>query len=120
MSTMEKRKIGRLGYEGSVVMFGAASLGKVTQEEADASISYALQHGVNHFDTAASYGDAELRMGPWMPKVRNDIFLATKTGERTKEKAKAQIYRSLELLKVDNIDLLQLHGVGTLDELDKC
>ncbi|MDF2960221.1 MAG: aldo/keto reductase [Paenibacillus sp.] len=117
---MEQRRIGRLGYPGSVVMFGAASLGKVTQEEADASISYALEHGVNHFDTAASYGDAELRMGPWMPKVRNDIFLATKTGERTKEKAKAQIYRSLELLKVDQIDLLQLHAVGTLDELDKC
>lgn len=101
-------------------MFGAASLGKVTQEEADASISYALQHGVNHFDTAASYGDAELRMGPWMPKVRNDIFLATKTGERTKEKAKAQIYRSLELLQVDTLDLLQLHAVGTIEELDKC
>ncbi|MCR8633996.1 aldo/keto reductase [Paenibacillus radicis (ex Xue et al. 2023)] len=117
---MEQRRMGRLGNPRSVVMFGAASLGKVTQEEADASISYALQHGVNHFDTAASYGDAELRMGPWMPKVRDDIFLATKTGERTKEKAKAQIYRSLELLQVDHIDLLQLHSVGTVDELDKC
>jgi aryl-alcohol dehydrogenase-like predicted oxidoreductase len=120
MSTMEKRRIGRLGYEGSVVMFGAASLGKVTQEEADASISHALEHGVNHFDTAASYGDAELRMGPRMPKVRDRIFLATKTGERTKEKAKEEIYRSLERLQVDNLDLLQLHSVGTLEELDKC
>ncbi|MFD0675363.1 MULTISPECIES: aldo/keto reductase [unclassified Paenibacillus] len=117
---MEQRRMGRLGNPRSVVMFGAASLGKVTQEEADASISYALQHGVNHFDAAASYGDAELRMGPWMPKVRDEIFLATKTGERTKEKAKAQIYRSLELLQVDHIDLLQLHSVGTVDELDKC
>jgi predicted aldo/keto reductase-like oxidoreductase len=117
---MEYRKIGRLSYSGSVVMFGAASLGKATQEVADESIQYALEHGVNHFDTAASYGDAELRMGPWMPKARKDIFLATKTGERTKVKAKEQIYRSLERLQVDTIDLLQLHGVGTLEELDKC
>jgi predicted aldo/keto reductase-like oxidoreductase len=117
---MLKRTIGRLGYEGSVVMFGAASLGKVTQAEADDSISFALGHGVNHFDTAASYGDAELRMGPWMPKVRSDIFLATKTGERTKEKAKAEIHRSLERLRVDSVDLLQLHAVGDMDNLDQC
>ncbi len=117
---MLKRELGRLNYQSSVVMFGAASLGDVTQEEADASIAYALEHGVNHFDTAASYGDAELRMGPWMPKIRNDIFLATKTGERTKEKAKEEIYRSLERLQTDRLDLIQLHAVGTLDELDKC
>ncbi|GGG17018.1 aldo/keto reductase [Paenibacillus abyssi] len=117
---MLKRTIGRLGYEGSVVMFGAASLGSVTQEEADASISYALQHGVNHFDTAASYGDAEMRMGPIISKVRNDIFLATKTGERTKQKAKEEIYRSLERMKVDTVDLLQLHAVGNMEELDRC
>jgi predicted aldo/keto reductase-like oxidoreductase len=117
---MMKRTIGRLGYESSVVMFGAASLGNVTQEEADASISYALQHGVNHFDTAASYGDAELRMGPVMSKVRNDIFLATKTGQREKEQAKREIYSSLERMKVDSVDLLQLHAVGTMEDLDKC
>lgn len=117
---MLKRKIGRLGYEGSVVMFGAASLGNVTQEEADQSISFALEHGVNHFDTAASYGDAEVRLGPIISKVRNDIFLATKTGERTKEEAKKEIYRSLERMKVDSVDLLQLHAVGTIEELDKC
>ncbi|PZE22080.1 aldo/keto reductase [Paenibacillus xerothermodurans] len=117
---MEKRRMGRIGYNSSVVMFGAASLGQVTQEEADASIAHALKHGVNHFDTAASYGDAELRMGPWMPRMRDDIFLATKTGERTKDKAKAEIYRSLERLQVDGIDLLQLHAVGTIEELDKC
>ncbi|WP_438447824.1 aldo/keto reductase [Gorillibacterium sp. sgz5001074] len=117
---MLKRKIGRLGYEGSVVMFGAASLGNVQQETADASIAYALEHGVNHFDTAASYGDAELRMGPMIHKVRKDIFLATKTGERTKEKAKAEIYRSLERMQVDSVDLLQLHAVGTMEELDQC
>jgi predicted aldo/keto reductase-like oxidoreductase len=101
-------------------MFGAASLGAVSQAEADQSISFALAHGVNHFDTAASYGHAEERMGPWMAKIRKDIFLATKTGERTKEKAKAEIYRSLERLQTDSLDLLQLHAVGTLEELDKC
>lgn len=117
---MLKRKIGRLEYDGSVVIFGAASLGGVTQEEADESISYALKHGVNHFDTAASYGDAELRMGPLIGQVKKDIFLATKTGQRTKAKAKEEIYRSLELLRVDHVDLLQLHAVGTIEELDRC
>jgi predicted aldo/keto reductase-like oxidoreductase len=117
---MLKRKLGRLGYESSVVMFGAASLGNVTQEAADESISFALQHGINHFDTAADYGDAEIRLAPIISKVRNDIFLATKTGQRTKEKAKEEIYRSLERMKVDSVDLLQLHAVGTIEELDKC
>lgn len=117
---MLNRTIGRLGIESSVLMFGAAKLGQVTQEEADSSISHALEHGVNHFDTAASYGDAELRMGPWMPRIRGDIFLATKTGERAKEKAKAEIYRSLERLQTDTIDLIQLHAVGDLKELDAC
>lgn len=117
---MLTRPLGRLGHQSSVVMFGAASLGGVTQEEADRSIAYALEQGVNHFDTAASYGHAEVRMGPWMPKIRDRIFLATKTGERTKEKAKEQIYRSLERLQTDRLDLIQLHAVGTIEELDKC
>lgn len=117
---MLKRSIGRLGYQGSVVMFGAASLGNVTQEEADESISFALRHGVNHFDTAASYGDAELRMGPIISKVRKEIFLATKTGQRSKKEAKEEIYRSLERMQIDSVDLLQLHAVGTIEELDRC
>lgn len=117
---MLKRTIGRLNYESSVVMFGAASLGNVTQEEADASISFALQYGVNHFDTAASYGDAEVRMGPLISQIRKDIFLATKTGQRTKKEAKEEIYRSLERMRVDYVDLLQLHAVGSMEELDRC
>lgn len=112
--------MGRIGYESSAVMFGAAKLGNVSQEEADASIRYALQHGVNHFDTAASYGKAEERMGPIISGVRKDIFLATKTGERSKEKAKEEIYRSLSRMQVDTVDLLQLHAVGTVEELDLC
>lgn len=117
---MLRRTIGRLGFEGSVVMFGAASLGNVTQAEADQSISYALEHGVNHYDTAASYGDAELRMAPIISKVRKDIFLATKTGQRSKKEAKEEIYRSMERMQVDSVDLLQLHAVGTMEELDLC
>ncbi|MEF3306582.1 aldo/keto reductase [Paenibacillus sp. GYB003] len=117
---MLERKMGRLNYRTSVVMFGAAKLGSVSQEEADASIRFALDNGVHHFDTAASYGDAEVRMGPWMPKVRDGIFLATKTGERTKEKAKAEIRRSLERLQVDSLDLIQLHAVGDIENLDLC
>ncbi|KRF20709.1 aldo/keto reductase [Paenibacillus sp. Soil787] len=117
---MLKRTIGRLNYESSVVMFGAASLGNVSQEEADASISFALQHGINHFDTAASYGDAEVRMGPLISQIRKDIFLATKTGQRTKKEAKEEIYRSLERMRVDSVDLLQLHAVGSMEELDLC
>ncbi|WP_058309069.1 aldo/keto reductase [Gracilibacillus massiliensis] len=117
---MLKRKIGKMDYDGSVVMFGAASLGNVTQEEANQSIRHALAHGVNHFDVAADYGDAELRLAPIISEVRNDIFLATKTGQRRKDKAKTEIYRSLERMKVDSVDLLQLHAVGTIDELDKC
>lgn len=117
---MLKRRMGRLGFMSSVVMFGGAKLGHVSQEEADRSIAYALEHGVNHIDTAASYGDSELRIGPWMPKIRDRVFLATKTTERTKEKAKAEIIRSLERLQVDYVDLLQLHAVGSLEELDKC
>ncbi|WJH33983.1 aldo/keto reductase [Paenibacillus sp. CC-CFT747] len=117
---MIMRPLPCLNQPSSAVMFGAASLGSVSQEEADASISYALEQGVNHFDTAASYGDAELRMGPWMPKVRDRIILATKTGERTREKAKAQLHRSLERLQVDSVDLLQMHAVGDMDNLDQC
>ncbi|RKN81954.1 aldo/keto reductase [Paenibacillus ginsengarvi] len=117
---MLERTMGRLNYKTSVIMFGAAKLGSVSQEEADTSISFALNNGVHHFDTAASYGDAEVRMGPWMPNVRDGIFLATKTEERSKEKAKEQIRRSLERLRVDSLDLIQLHAVGDIENLDLC
>jgi aryl-alcohol dehydrogenase-like predicted oxidoreductase len=117
------RPLGRLGHRTSVVMYGGAALSRVTQEEADRSIAYALEHGVNHFDTAASYGDSEVRLGPWMRRLKRErgteIFLATKTGERTKAKAAAEIRRSLERLQVDRVDLLQLHAIGDMAELDR-
>jgi aryl-alcohol dehydrogenase-like predicted oxidoreductase len=100
---------GRTGHQSSRTIFGAAALGTVTQDEADRTMELVLQHGINHIDTAASYGDSELRLGPWMPQIRKEIFLATKTGERTRQAAYEQIQRSLERLQTDYVDLIQLH-----------
>jgi aryl-alcohol dehydrogenase-like predicted oxidoreductase len=116
---MRYRRLGRLGHESSVLIYGAAALGDVPQETADASIQLALDNGINHLDVAASYGDAELRLGPMMADIRDRVFLATKTGERTYEAAWAQINASLERLQTDRVDLLQLHAVGDSDELEK-
>jgi aryl-alcohol dehydrogenase-like predicted oxidoreductase len=116
---VEYRRLGRLGHESSVLIYGGAALSAVDQEVADRSIQQALDAGINHFDFAASYGDAELRLGPWIPRIRKDIFLATKTGDRDREGAWASINRSLERLQTDRVDLIQLHAVGDLDELGK-
>ena len=77
---MERRRLGRLGALNSVIIYGAAALGAVDQDTADASVQQALDGGITHFDVAASYGEAELRLGPWMPRIRQQIFLSTKTG----------------------------------------
>jgi predicted aldo/keto reductase-like oxidoreductase len=90
-------------------LFGAAALSRVTQAEADQTLDVLLEYGINHIDTAASYGDSELRIGPWMKQYRDQFFLATKTGERTYEGAKKEFLRSLERLQVDSVDLIQLH-----------
>lgn len=115
---MERRRLGRLGHESSVLIYGGAALSDVTQEVADASIAEALEAGINHFDTAADYGDSELRLAPWMPRIRDRIFLATKTGDRSAAGAYAGIRRSLERLDVPSVDLLQLHAVGSIEDLD--
>ena len=117
---MELRPLGTLGYDGSVLIYGAASLGEVDQGTADRSIQQALDAGINHFDTAAGYGESELRLGPWMPEIRDQIFLATKTGDRDQDAAWASINRSLERLQTDHVDLIQLHAVCDLDDLDRC
>lgn len=113
---IERAQFGRTGHESSRVIFGAAGLGEVTQEEADAVLTQLVDHGINHLDTAASYGDAELRMGPWMAEHRKKVFLATKTGDRTGDEARASLERSLELLRVDKLDLIQLHNLVEEDE----
>lgn len=115
---MEQRRLGRLEQHSSVLIYGGAALGSVSQQEADESIAFALESGINHFDTARSYGDSELRLGPWMSKIRDRIFLSTKTGQRSKDGAMREIHQSLERLRVDRVDLLQLHAIGDLEQLD--
>jgi aryl-alcohol dehydrogenase-like predicted oxidoreductase len=102
---------GRTGHMSTRAIFGAAALSSVTQGEADRTLEVLLQYGVNHIDTAASYGDAELRIGPWMDRHRQDFFLATKTGRRRYQEARDEIHRSLERLRVDHVDLIQLHNL---------
>ncbi len=109
---IDKQPFGRSGHVSSRTIFGAAALGGVTQAEADRTLELILSHGINHIDTAASYGESELRIGPWMGEYRKEFFLATKTGERTYEAARDQIHRSLERLRVDQVDLLQLHNLA--------
>jgi predicted aldo/keto reductase-like oxidoreductase len=118
VGAVQQRRLGRLGHQSSVLIYGAAALSEVDQDTADASVQLALDAGINHFDVAASYGDAELRLGPWMPRIRDRVFLATKTGLRDREGAWAQINHSLERLQSDHLDLIQLHAVGDLEELD--
>jgi aryl-alcohol dehydrogenase-like predicted oxidoreductase len=115
---MEYRRLGRLGHQSSVLIYGAAAVAEQPQDVADASFEEALNAGINHFDVAASYGDAELRLGAAMHRMRDRIFLATKTGERAQDAAWRQINVSLERLQTDHVDLMQLHAVGDLDELD--
>lgn len=113
-----KKEFGRTGHQSTRLLFGAAALGSVTQDEADQTMELIIEHGINHIDTAASYGESELRLGPWMEKQRDDFFLATKTGERTYDKAKAEFELSLKRLRVDNVDLIQLHYLVGEDEWD--
>lgn len=115
---MELRRFGRTDHQTSVLVYGAAGLGGVSQDVADESLAQALTHGINHYDTAASYGHAEEVMGPWIPQVRADIFLATKSGQRTEAEAWREITRSMELLRTDHVDLLQVHGVNDDEELE--
>ena len=111
-----KLEFGRTGHQSTRVLFGAAALSGVTQDEADQTLALLLEYGINHIDTAASYGNAELRIGPWMKKHRKDFFLATKTEQRTYQGAKDELQRSLERLQVDSVDLWQMHFL--IDEED--
>ncbi len=113
---IEKRPFGCTGHMSTVTLFGAAALSRVTQAEADQTLEVLLRYGINHIDTAAGYGDSELRIGPWMAQHRQDFFLATKTRERTYQAARDQLHRSLDRLRVDQVDLLQLHALFHPDE----
>lgn len=102
---------GRTGHLSTRTLFGAAAFSQVSQAEADQTMEVLLKYGVNHIDTAATYGEAELRLGPWIARHRKAFFLATKTGDRTYQAAKESIHRSLERLQTDHLDLIQLHCV---------
>ncbi len=104
-----KELFGSTGHLSTRVLFGAASLSRVTQDEADRTFEILLKYGVNHIDTAANYGDAELLIGPWTKKHRQEFFLATKSDKRTYREAKEELHRSLERLQVDSVDLWQMH-----------
>jgi len=108
---MQQIPFGRTGHASTRVIFGAAALGGMRQERADAVLELLLEHGVNHIDTAAMYGDSELRVGAWMPRHRDSFFLATKTHERTAEGARASLERSRQRLQADQLDLIQLHNL---------
>lgn len=110
------KPFGRTGHESTRIIFGGAALSAVTQAEADPILELLLEHGINHIDTAASYGQAEQRIGSWMDRNRGRFFLATKTEERTRQGARASLLRSLELLHTEMIDLFQIHNLSTQEE----
>jgi len=115
-ATIQRRPFGRTGHLSTVTLFGAAALSSVSQSEADRTLDLLLEYGVNHIDTANSYGEAEKRLGPWLSRHRAEFFLATKTGDRTYQGAKEHLHRSLDLLHTDHIDLWQLHCLVEEDE----
>jgi len=116
---MEKRTLGRTGHESTVVTFGTAGIGRVGQDVADRAIELILLHGVNHVDIAPSYGQAMERVAPWMPRLRDRMFLGSKTRERTRDEAWRDIRDIMRRLAVDSFDLFQLHAVTNMDALDE-
>lgn len=111
-------EFGRTGHQSTRVIFGAAALGAMTQAQADVTLAVVTEHGLNHIDTAASYGDAEIRLAPWLATNRASVFLATKTEERHGTEARAELERSLDRMGVDHVDLIQLHNLVEPDQWD--
>ena len=116
---METRRFGRTGHMSTVAIFGAAGLSGSSQEEADRAMEQIIEAGVNHIDIARSYGEAELRVGPWMPRERGRFFLGSKTTERTREGSWKELQETLQRLQTETLDLYQCHAVTTMEELDK-
>jgi aryl-alcohol dehydrogenase-like predicted oxidoreductase len=113
-----RASFGRTEHQSSRVIFGAAALGSVSQDVADRTLDVLLEHGINHIDVAASYGDAELRVKPWLRGKRDSFFLATKTDERKAAAARDELHRSLDRLGIDHVDLWQLHNLADPIEWD--
>lgn len=116
--TIEKIAFGRTGHDSTRTLFGAAALAHVDQAAADRTLEVLLKYGVNHIDVARSYGDAELRIAPWLKRDRKRFFLATKTGARRAREAREDLHQSLERLGVDHVDLWQLHNLADPIEWD--
>jgi aryl-alcohol dehydrogenase-like predicted oxidoreductase len=114
-----KAEFGRTGHHSSRVIFGAASLGHVSQRVADETLDVLLEYGVNHIDTASNYGDSELRIAPWLAREPNRFFIATKGDRRDEKGAREEIHRSLDRLKVDHVDLWQIHSLADPIEWDQ-
>ncbi len=117
-NTLEKRRLGKTGQESTVVTFGAYSIGKVSQEEADNAIEACLDYGVNHVDIAPGYADSMERIAPWMPELKNKMFLGSKTPMRTRDEAWSNVEDIMNRMAVDSFDLFQLHSVIDMDTLD--
>jgi aryl-alcohol dehydrogenase-like predicted oxidoreductase len=116
---MQTRLFGRTGHESTIAIFGAAAFWEISQEDADKVMEQVIEAGINHIDVAPSYGQAEERIGPWMPQERGRFFLGCKTMERSKDGAWNEMQQSLKRLQVESFDLYQFHAVNTFDELDK-
>ncbi len=115
---METRRFGRTGHMSTIAIFGAAAFYQISQEDADKSMELIIEAGVNHIDVAPGYGQAEIRIGPWMPRERSRFFLGCKTMERTKEGAWNEMQVSLQRLQTEAFDLYQCHAITTMEELD--
>jgi len=116
---VEKRRYGRTGEELSVVGFGGIIVMDEDLSSASRIVDQAIERGINYFDVAPSYGNAEERLGPALEPYRESIFLACKTAKRTKEEAAAELHQSLQRLRTDRFDLYQLHAVTTIEEVDQ-
>ena len=115
---MERRRFGRTGHMSTVAIFGAAAFWDISQEDADQVMEQVIAAGINHIDVAPGYNQAEMRIGPWMPRERGRFFLGCKTQERTREGAWRELHESLKRLQTDSFDLYQFHAVTTMEDLD--
>jgi aryl-alcohol dehydrogenase-like predicted oxidoreductase len=115
---METRRFGRTGHNSTIAIFGAAAFWEISQPDADKVMEQVIEAGINHIDIAPSYGQAEERVGPWMPRERGRFFLGCKTTERTRQGAWDEMQRSLKRLQTETFDLYQCHAITTMDELD--
>lgn len=115
---METRRFGRTGHMSTIAIFGAAAFWEISQANADKVMEQVIEAGINHIDVAPSYGQAEERVGPWMPRERSRFFLGCKTMERTKEGAWNEMQQSLKRLQTESFDLYQCHAITTMEELD--